>query len=113
MRVIVAGSRQIMDLGLVEAAIKESGFEITEVISGGARGVDLLGELWAIRNSKEIKRFPANWDANGKAAGPIRNGLMAEYGEALVAVWDGTSPGTKDMIAKAQAKGLKVYVKVV
>jgi hypothetical protein len=55
-------------------------------------------------------RFPADWDRYGKAAGYIRNETMAANAEALIALWDGRSPGTKHMIDIARKKGLKVYV---
>lgn len=44
------------------------------------------------------------------ASGPIRNGEMAKYADALIAMWDGTSTGTKNMIDQATKHGLKVYV---
>jgi len=46
----------------------------------------------------------------GNAAGPIRNKQMAEYADALVAVWDGKSRGTKNMIDTAISMGLDVKV---
>lgn len=112
MRTIIAGSRGIVDPKLVEEAIIASGFTITEVVSGGARGVDSIGERWALDNNIPIKRFPAKWHLHGKRAGPIRNSEMAEYAEALIAVWDGASSGTQDMIIKAKCKGLEVHVDV-
>jgi hypothetical protein len=112
MKVVIAGSRDITDYDLVEQAIVESGFEITEVVSGTARGVDTLGEQWAMNHATPIKRFPALWDKYQKAAGFIRNRQMACYAEALVAITIG-SPGTKNMIEIARKMGLKVYVKEV
>lgn len=47
MRTIVAGSRSILNFSLVEKAAKDCGWEITEVVSGTANGVDRLGERWA------------------------------------------------------------------
>lgn len=84
--------------------------EVTEVVSGCARGVDRLGEQWAQMRSIPIKRFPANWDRDGRSAGPIRNRQMANYAEALVAIWDGESKGTKNMIEEAERRGLVVFV---
>jgi hypothetical protein len=55
--------------------------------------------------------FPADWKTHGKAAGPIRNRQMAKNAEALIALWDGNSRGTKNMIETATKLGLKVYVK--
>lgn len=109
MRVIVAGSRTIRDRVLVDKAIKDSGFEITELVSGCAQGVDQLGEWWANRNKIPIRKFPAVWSM-GRSAGIQRNIQMANYAEALIAVWDGTSRGTKHMIDEARKRGLKVYV---
>ena len=110
MKTIVAGSRTVRDPAIVEDAIRRSGFSITEVVSGACRGADLMGEDWAFANGIPIKRFPADWDHDGKAAGPIRNAQMADYAEALIAVWDGVSRGTKNMIREARKRGLKVYI---
>lgn len=110
MKVIIAGSREITDYAIVERAIRESGFQVTEVVSGTARGVDRLGERWARENVIPIKTFPAYWQTYGQKAGFLRNAQMAEYGEALIAVWDGKSLGTTNMICLARAKGLEVFV---
>jgi len=111
MRVIIAGSRKIRDFQVVSDAIKESGFEITEVVSGCAIGVDTNGEIWASLNKIPVKKFRAEWDLYGKKAGVIRNTMMAQYAEALIAVWDGKSHGTKHMIDYAREIGLKVFLK--
>ena len=98
MKVIIAGSREITNYEFVSHIIKQSGYTITEVVSGTANGVDRLGEQWARDNNIPYKRFPANWDHYGKAAGPIRNREMAEYADAAIVVWNGSSSGTKNMI---------------
>ena len=113
MKTIIAGSREITDIKYVEQAIEESGFTITEVFSGTARGVDLLGESWALANQIPIKRYKADWNKHGKKAGILRNIAMVNYADALIAVWDGESKGTKHCIDEAKRKGLKVYVKEV
>lgn len=110
MKVIIAGSRTITDPKILAEAITASGFEITEVVSGGAQGVDTLGECWASDNGRKVTCFPAKWKIHGRSAGPIRNGQMAEYAEALIAIWDGKSRGTQNMIVQAKCLGLKVYV---
>lgn len=113
MKTIIAGSRTINDLRLVEAVIAEAGFDITEVVCGGARGVDDLGRKWAGNgNIVPVKMFLANWEKYGKCAGFKRNVDMAEYAEALIAVWDGKSRGTQHMINTAQRLGLKVFVHI-
>lgn len=85
-------------------------------ISGCCRGADHLGERFAKSHGLDVKRFPANWDKYGNAAGPIRNEQMAKYAIAdgnrgvLVAFWDGKSKGTKSMIGLAKKYGLEVHV---
>jgi len=110
MKVIVAGSRSIKNYDLVDKAIKDSGFEVTEILSGCAGGVDELGEQYAARHSVKISYFPANWSTYGRSAGMVRNTEMAKHAEALIAVWDGKSVGTKDMIDTAVNKGIPVKV---
>jgi hypothetical protein len=110
MRTIIAGTRTIEDYRLVEQAVIDSGFNITQVISGGARGVDRLGERWARQNHVPVLVFPADWEKHGNAAGFIRNVEMAEVADALIAVTSG-SPGTLHMIATAEKKGLDVFIK--
>lgn len=115
MKVIIAGSREITDYATVERAIRESGFQITEVVSGTARGVDRLGERWARENGIVVAPFPAQWKVGGKqnlGAGLLRNALMAEYADALIAIHDGVSRGTANMIYIAKSKGLHVHVLV-
>lgn len=110
MEVIIAGSRGIGSYYFVRDKIGASGFEITKVISGGAQGVDQLGEQYARDNGIRFDVFPAEWDKYGRAAGYVRNKQMSETADALIAIWDGQSPGTLHMIDIARDKGLPVYV---
>lgn len=112
MKCIIAGSREGFSYADVVKALADCGFvkEITEVVSGGARGVDRFGEQWASYNEVPVKRFIPDWDGLGKKAGHVRNREMGDYADALVALHDGVSKGTAGMIEYAKKKGLKVYV---
>lgn len=111
MRVIIAGGRDVENaLGCVIAAAMQSGYQISCVVSGTARGVDRAGEIYAQCNVIPVKQFPANWDTHGKSAGYKRNAVMAENADALIAVWDGQSRGTKHMVDIAVNKGLRVFI---
>jgi len=116
MKVIIAGSRDITDYGLVIDAVEKSGFNITEVVSGTARGVDKLGERYAMDECIPIKRFPAKWKKYGKKAGYIRNEEMVNYIEkhngGAILIWDGTSKGTKNTIDLIKARNLKFHLTV-
>lgn len=80
---------------------------ITEVVSGGAPGADTYGELWADFYRIPVKRFPADWNTHGRAAGPIRNREMAEYADAVVLFPGGR--GTADMRRAAEKAGLEIF----
>jgi hypothetical protein len=112
MKVIIAGSRDITDYQLVLDAIKESGFEITEVVCGMARGVDLLGKRYGDENQIPVKEFEPDWNYNPKWVTKLRNTDMKYYAEALIAVHDGKSTGTKDMIDKMERAKKPLYVKL-
>lgn len=72
---------------------------------GAARGVDTLGELWAIRHGIPVHKFPADWGRFGQAAGLYRNSEMASYADAAIILWDGESRGTLDMIDRMRRRG--------
>lgn len=111
MKVIIAGSRGINSYDVVDNAIRQSGFNITEIVHGNCvNSPDMIGDLWARVHDVPIKKFPANWNEYGKSAGLIRNKEMAQYADALIAVWNGKSKGTKHMIDYAKQNGLEVYI---
>ena len=117
MKLIVAGGRDFKDYYLLKETLdnfqQECG-NITEVVSGGARGSDKLGEQYANENKIPIKRFVPDWEGLGKKAGHVRNRQMGDYAKEhngmLVAFWDKHSRGTKGMIDYATKIGLKSVV---
>jgi hypothetical protein len=113
MKVIIAGSRTITDVEIVHQAVVDSGFVVEEVVCGMAIGVDTCGSVVAYRMGIPVKEFPADWERLGKRAGHIRNSQMADYGDALILVWDGQSRGSANMLRQAREKGLKIYEKIV
>lgn len=116
MKTIVAGSRDGVLYHDVREAILTCPWrkEITEIVSGGARGADCAGEWFARHESSlPVKVFPADWQTYGRAAGHRRNAEMADYADALILVWDGCSAGSKNMLVTAQKKGLKIHQKIV
>lgn len=83
---------------------------ISRVLCGAAQGADTYGETWAYAVGLPVDYYEADWKAHGKAAGPIRNQKMADNAEALILAWDGQSKGSADMLRRAKAKGLLIYV---
>lgn len=112
MKLIIAGSREGIDEVDVFTAMQESGFDkrVSEIVSGTARGVDRMGEAWARENGIPVKRFPADWENNGRAAGHIRNRQMGDYADALLVLIYNNSRGSEGMLSYAKKKGLEIYV---
>lgn len=100
MRVIIAGSRAFseIDIDSVQQAIDDSGFAVTEVICGCARGADSAGRNWAYANNIPVNEMPAAWGVHGKSAGYKRNREMGLIADAAIVLWDGQSKGSKHMI---------------
>lgn len=116
MKTIIAGTRTFESdeyYVLLEKAIKESGFQIDHILCGCGRGMDMLGESWAISHNIPVDLHPAEWKTYGNSAGPIRNKEMAKNADALILVWDGKSKGSANMLKQAKEHGLKIYEKVV
>jgi len=107
MRVIIAGSRDtIVRPAEIAEAVKHSGFEVTELVSGCATGIDQSAEEWAKLMGVPVQPFPYI-KRLGRAGGPARNSQMANYADALIAFPGGK--GTEDMVRRAKKRGLPVY----
>lgn len=114
MRIIIAGGRNVewhLADKLVQEALEKSGWKdsLSEVVHGGAVGIDSAAHAMS-KGVWPTKVFPADWNKLGKRAGPVRNRQMAEYADALIAIWDGESRGTKNMIEEATRCGLPVFI---
>lgn len=119
MRVLVCGGRDFADRDAVFRALDGLTGDVTDehplgtipltIIHGSCRtGADLWADEWAVVNWASIKEFPADWEAHGRAAGPIRNArMLAEGRPDLVLAFPG-GRGTADMVRKAKAAGVPV-----
>lgn len=111
MKVVIAGSRDLIPkLNYFDKLLRANNIKPTEIISGGARGVDTQAECYARLYEIPFKLFKAEWDKHGKQAGHIRNAEMAQYGDILVLIWDGKSTGSLNMLETMKNLGKKVHV---
>ncbi len=112
MKVIIAGSREIEDYDALLKTIQDADLDITEVVSGGCRGVDFMGEQWAQENAIPVRQFVADWAMYGRMAGELRNREMAQYADALILLWDGKSPGASCMLRESIQAGIHVHTQI-
>lgn len=114
MNLAIIGSRSFDNYGFLKKEVKtfieENFLEITRIISGGAKGADTLAEIYALEFDIPVTVIPALWDVHGKKAGYLRNVDIIENSDAVIAFWDGQSPGTQHSIniAKSKNKLLKI-----
>lgn len=113
MKLIIAGSRGIHASAVetIGPKLAALGWTPTEIVSGGALGADQVGERWAQMNGVPVRQFIPDWGGYaGMRAGHVRNSQMADYADALLALWDEQSKGTAHMIRVARERGLQVQV---
>lgn len=94
MKVAVIGSRNLIVYNLKDYLPAET----TELISGGAKGIDMCARKYAIENKLKLTEFLPKYNIFGKSAPLKRNIEIIEYADFVLAFWDGTSRGTKFVI---------------
>jgi YspA, cpYpsA-related SLOG family len=110
MKVIIAGSRTFTDYQCLCQVLAPERHRLTQVLTGGARGAELLGYRWAWKHAVKHQLFRADWERFGKAAGVRRNHQLAQAGDVLVVFGHTTSPGTAHLIQCIQQLGKPVVV---
>ena len=106
MKVAVIGSRSIFDCDIDRFIPPDADL----IISGGADGVDKLAEKYADRKGiKKMILYP-DYELYGKSAPLIRDKLIVDNADLVVAVWDGSSTGTEFTISYAKRRGVPVEI---
>ena len=104
----VVGTRTFNDYELLKETLDK--YVIKKIISGGAKGADKLAEKYAKDNNIDIVIFLPDWAKYGKRAGPLRNILIVNECDTLIAFWDGESLGTKSSIDIAKDNNKKLII---
>jgi len=83
------------------------------LVVGGAQGADQIAESIGRRWGWEVTVVKANWSADGKKAGYLRNAKMLEYNPHMVLAFfdsrEKPSPGTSMMVKQAKEAGIKGF----
>lgn len=109
MKVAIIGSRTLR----VENLEKYLPDDITEIVSGGAKGIDTQAREYAQNNSISLKEFLPEYTKYGKSAPLKRNLQIIAYVDYVVAFWDGASKGIKFVIDACEKQGKKITVHLV
>lgn len=100
MKIAVVGSR---DVTVTDIGRYISG--CTEIVSGGAIGVDSCAAEYAQENGIKLTVFLPQYEHYGRAAPIIRNKAIVDYADKIIAFWNGSSKGTLSVIKYAEKMG--------
>lgn len=109
MRVAVIGSRNLILSDLKIYLPKDT----TEIVSGGARGIDACAQEYARVNGIKLTEFLPEYEKYRRGAPLKRNLQIIDYADMVIAFWDGKSRGTGYVIDQCirKHKNLAVYMK--
>ncbi len=108
MKLAIIGSRNV-NLS-VKDVTEQCPDSVTEIVSGGARGVDSLAAECAVLLKLKLTEFRPDYKKNGRGATFIRNRQIVDYADEVLAFWDGLSHGTKYTIDYARKHGKRVKI---
>lgn len=106
MKVAIIGSRNLF----VEDIGEYIPTGITEIVSGGAKGIDTCAKQYAELNAIKITEFLPDYSKFGRKAPLLRNLEIIDYADEIIAFWDGKSRGTRFVIENSKRKNKKVTV---
>ena len=110
MKAAIIGSRNLT-VNLSDGYLPDG---ITEIVSGGAKGIDTCAREYALKNNIPLKEFLPEYNKYKRNAPLKRNLQIIDYADIVIAFWDGKSSGTKFVIdnCKKMNKKIMVYVKI-
>lgn len=108
--VLVCGGRDYADAEAMAAVLNVAHARnpIVRLIHGAAAGADTLAADWALSHDVPCSAYPADWERDGKAAGPIRNRRMLDDGKPHMVLAFPGGRGTDNMIKQATKAGVSV-----
>ena len=106
MKVAVIGSRGLHVDHLEDYLPKG----VTEIVSGGAKGIDTCAKDYALRHGLKLTEFLPEYEKYGRGAPLRRNITIIEYADLVLAFWDGKSRGTKYVIDNCKKRNIPVAV---
>lgn len=106
MKVAIIGSRNLA----VEDFSPYLPEEVTEIVSGGARGIDQCARRYAKERGLKLTEFLPNYEQFGRGAPLRRNITIIEHSDLVLAFWDGSSRGTKFVIDRCREMGKPIRI---
>lgn len=105
MKIAIVGSRSL-NVKIPDNCIPEN---VTEIFSGGAKGIDTSARDFAKKRHILITDILPEYDLYGRRAPLLRNDLIISMADKVFVFWDGKSKGTQYTIKKCKEIG-KPYI---
>jgi hypothetical protein len=110
MRVAIVGSRHFEPLDQVTDYVNGLPARAS-IVTGSASGVDAAATRAARARGLAVQVLPMSFEeVKDAVAAEGRRSRLVDSCDALVAFWDGTSPGTRTTIERALDAGKEVHV---
>lgn len=112
MKLAIIGSRNFYDYSYLLSVwgVYFSTRNVTEIISGGAKGADSLGKKLALEKNIPYVEFKPDWETFGKSAGFMRNVNIIKNCDCVLAFWDGKSKGTGHSLGCAKKEKKNSFI---
>ena len=106
MKIAIVGSRKLTNIALEQHIPKD----ITEIVSGGAVGVDICAAEYAKKHGLKLTEFLPQYEHLGRAAPIVRNRQIVDYADKIIVFWNGSSKGSLSVIKYAQKIGKPIDI---
>lgn len=80
------------------------------IVSGGAKGADTYAREFAKAHNLQLVEYLPDYATYGKGAPLVRNKLIVENSDCVLAFWDGKSRGTKFTLDYAKQLGKPIKI---
>ena len=106
MKVAIIGSRNLVVNNLNDYLPEE----VTEIVSGGAKGIDTCAKLYALQNKIKLTEILPEYSLYGRGAPLKRNLQIIRYADLVLAFWDGKSKGTEFVIKNCEKENIPIKI---
>lgn len=106
MKVAIIGSRNLK----IDSIGEYIPVECDEIVTGGARGIDTCAMSYARENGISLTVLHPDYKRYGRGAPIVRNREIIAQADLVVAIWDGNSRGTKNVIDECRKTGVEARV---
>lgn len=106
MKLAIIGSRDLHVEDLAQYVTQD----VTEIVSGGAKGIDCDAEVYAKANNIKFTVFKPDYERYKRGAPIVRNKQIVDYADEVLAFWNGDSRGTLNVIEYCRKQGKKISI---